>query len=144
MITTINKEELFKAHLRGESIAAIARRHNLKPQTIEYWFRRHFGYRKGRNNNLCPVIEEYLASRSVSKRNKQIIQEWYSQNLFNLVAEGRGNARPAFVEHKLNQNIKRDNAKLIAGAISARGELENAYDQSTFNQIVLYQRSRFK
>ncbi|BBD59490.1 hypothetical protein NIES2109_22770 [Nostoc sp. HK-01] len=144
MITTKDKEELFKAHLRGEPIMSISRRLGISHNKIHYWFRTLFNYQKGKCNTLCPIFEEYLSDKALSKADKDIIHQWYSNNLFSLVAEGRGNARPAFVERKLEQNTNRDNNKLLAAAISSRKELENAYDQPTFNQIVLYQRSRFK
>lgn len=144
MITTEDKKKLFEQHLRGESIASIARRLGTNKQTVSYWFRKYFNYKKNQCNSLAPIINEYLRSGHLKPSDKEAIRQWYTETLFALAVEGSETARPAFTEHKLYHNNIRDNAKLLAAAISSRKELEDANDMPTFNQILLCQRSRFK
>ncbi|ALF55634.1 hypothetical protein ACX27_26780 [Nostoc piscinale CENA21] len=144
MLNLDQKRELFRRHLLGESIASLARQHNIRPQTIKYWFRSHFNYQRNQHNTLIPVVQEYLRSPGLTKQEKTTIRQWLDDSLYELAAEGKHTTHPATSESTLMFDIARQNKKLISLALLSSKEIENAHDSQSFNHILFSQRARLR
>lgn len=100
-------EKAFQLYIQGFSLRNLEKRFKIPKSTLSFRFKKRYGdnYSSLKNKEgVMSVINEYLRSPSLSRREKDIIKSWLYLNLSSVIdSDIRNHQTPLFSDSKLDK-----------------------------------------